>query len=131
MDKQMMLAIIEEYSEKEDVLDIEDLAAFISDKLNSGTQYKEQVAEILIYFNEKTGKNFRHSVDTAVGKLIVARLREGHPVSDFKQIIGNKVKDPYFMEHPLYMRPRTLFAITHFEDYREEGKVYGKRHDWR
>lgn len=75
------------------------------------------VREIVGYLNEKTGKNYSASSKNTV-KLIKSLMKEGHTVDDFKIVIDNKVTEwsgiPKMED---YLRPNTLFASTHFEDY--------------
>lgn len=73
--------------------------------------------EIVGYLNEKTGSHYSASAQNTV-KLIKARMKEGHTVDDFKKVIDNKVaewKDVPEMED--FLRPNTLFAPSHFDDY--------------
>ncbi|PGO73608.1 replication protein [Bacillus cereus] len=81
--------------------------------------------EILDYLNGKAKKNFNHKAE-AHRKLIRARWNEGYTVENFKVVIDNKVpqwlgkfdKDGKPLER--YLRPSTLFAQKHFDNYLNE-----------
>jgi len=79
--------------------------------------YKEKVIEILKYFNEKTGKNFRSDPQN----FISGRLNDGFTVEDCKRVIDIKttqwLHDP---ENNKWLRPETLFRPTKFESYLNE-----------
>lgn len=89
--------------------------------------YKERIVEIVDYFNQKAGTSYKHDTPETV-KYIVARLRCGFTVDDFKAVIDKKTaqwKDDPKMQ--AYLRPITLFS-TKFESYLNEriGVVYGR-----
>ena len=75
-----------------------------------------QAREVLRFLNEKTQKNFRE-VDTNL-KMICARISSGVSVDDCKSLVARKVREwkdkPEMQE---YLRPKTLFAATNFENY--------------
>lgn len=81
--------------------------------------------EILDYLNEKAKKNYNHQAE-GHRKLIRARWNEGYSIDDFKKVIDNKV--PQWLGQfdrngkPLtqYLRPSTLFAPSHFDNYLNE-----------
>ncbi|PFZ84310.1 phage replisome organizer N-terminal domain-containing protein [Bacillus wiedmannii] len=81
--------------------------------------------EILEYLNEKAEKNFNHKAE-AHKKLIRARWNEGYTVENFKTVIDNKVSQWFGKfdrdNKPLdrYLRPSTLFAQKHFDNYLNE-----------
>ncbi|MEB8992584.1 conserved phage C-terminal domain-containing protein [Bacillus cereus] len=81
--------------------------------------------EILDYLNEKAKKNFNHKAE-AHRKLIRARWNEGYTIEKFKTVIDNKVSQWLGQfdrdNEPLdrYLRPSTLFAQTHFDNYLNE-----------
>ena len=81
---------------------------------------KEIVPQIINYLNEKTGKKFSSKPEGTI-KLIVGRLKEGHTLDDFKQVIDTKVAkwrgDPKMDD---YLRPDTLFRPSNFESYLNE-----------
>jgi len=73
--------------------------------------------EVLSYLNQKTGKAFRNT------KHIEARLKDGALVEDCKRVIDAKIRDPYFIEHPKFLNPETLFRPSNFDRYFNEGTV--------
>lgn len=77
------------------------------------------VEEIVHYLNEKTGKHFQAKGETA--KHINARLNDGYTIDDFKKVIDKKSRkwkdDPKMYQ---FLRPSTLFAPSHFDEYLNE-----------
>lgn len=71
--------------------------------------------EIIRYLNEKAGTHYRDSKETV--RLINARTKEGFTVDDFKKVIDKKVKEWKGSDRAMYLRPSTLFAPSHFEEY--------------
>ena len=82
--------------------------------------YSESVIDIMDYFNSICGTKFRAST-ASTKKHIVARLKEGFTVDDFKRVIDNKAAD--WKDDPKmqkYLRPETLFSPSKFEAYLNE-----------
>ncbi|MED0963826.1 phage replisome organizer N-terminal domain-containing protein [Bacillus paramycoides] len=81
--------------------------------------------KILNYLNEKADKNFNHKAESH-RKLIRARWNEGYTVENFKTVIDNKVSqwlgkfDRDNKPFDQYLRPSTLFAQKHFDNYLNE-----------
>lgn len=77
---------------------------------------KPDAVEVLEFLNQKTGRYYR-PVDTTL-KMISERLKSGVTVSQCKQVIAVKARkwrgDPKMDE---YLRPKTLFNKTNFEQY--------------
>lgn len=71
--------------------------------------------EIIRYLNEKAGTHYRDSKETV--RLINARTKEGFTVDDFKKVIDKKVNEWKGTDRAMYLRPSTLFAPSHFEEY--------------
>lgn len=75
----------------------------------------EQAKSVVDYFNEKCGTRHKYSKTTLTP--IKARLKD-YTVDDCKAVIDDKVEkwsgDKKMSE---YLRPSTLFAAKHFEDY--------------
>lgn len=71
--------------------------------------------EIIRYLNEKAGTHYRNSKETV--RLINARTKDGFTVDDFKKVIDKKVKEWKGTDRAMYLRPSTLFAPSHFEEY--------------
>lgn len=80
----------------------------------------KNIMHIVLYLNEKTGKNF-HANNKATTKFIKARLEEGRTVEQMKKVIDHKCKewlnDPKMKK---FLRPETLFNATKFESYINE-----------
>ena len=78
--------------------------------------YTSDIAEVLDYLNSRTGKKFTGK-SKAHRQHIVARLKEGFTVEDFKKVIDNKVAAWGHSEKMApYLRPETLFS-SKFETY--------------
>ena len=78
--------------------------------------YTSDIAEVLDYLNSRTGKKFTGK-SKAHRQHIVARLKEGFTVEDFKTVIDNKVAAWGHSEKMApYLRPETLFSAK-FETY--------------
>ena len=88
--------------------------------------YTSDIAEVLDYLNSRTGKKFTGK-SKAHRQHIVARLKEGFTVDEFKTVIDNKVKawghDDKMRQ---YLRPETLFS-TKFETYLNDTETERQR----
>lgn len=82
------------------------------------SKYKEQVSEVLSYLNNLLNKNFKETASSNITP-IVARLREGYSVEDFKRVIDTKYAQWIGSEWEKYLRPKTLFADK-FDGYLNE-----------
>ena len=58
--------------------------------------------------------------------LIVARMKEGFSVADFKKVIDKKVYAWKGTDQQEYLRPLTLFSLKHFENYLNEAAITKK-----
>lgn len=77
---------------------------------------KEKAREVLAFLNSKAKRNYR-PVEANL-ELIVARLRSGVEVQDFKSVIAKKCREWLGdARMSLYLRPATLFNKTKFEQY--------------
>ena len=114
---------IEEDKELDKEKELEIINASSSDE--SDTKVSIPYQEILDYLNEKAKKNFNYKAE-AHRKLIRARWNEGYTVENFKTVIDNKVSQWFGQfdrdNKPLnrYLRPSTLFAQKHFDNYLNE-----------
>ena len=79
--------------------------------VTSPSTYVSSSLVVLSYLNLKTGRKYRNT------KEIIPRLAEGHTVGEMMGIIDTKILDPYFLEHPHYLNPATLFRKSHFDNY--------------
>lgn len=82
----------------------------------NNTIYKEPT----IYLNEKASRSFNPGNKSTLA-MIRGRFAEGRTMEDFKKVIDKKVSqwknDPKMCE---YLRPKTLFNATNFENYLNE-----------
>lgn len=89
----------------------------------SGEADKVNYGALIKYLNEKTGRAFHNT--EANKKLIKARLNDGFTKQDFKLVIDYKSAEwKENKEMQKYLRPNTLFAPSHFDDYLNEAKAY-------
>jgi len=76
----------------------------------------DDAAKVLDHLNEKTGGSYR-AVDANL-RLIASRISEGATVEEIKSVIDDRVmawgSDPKMVE---YLRPKTLFSATNFNNY--------------
>lgn len=84
--------------------------------------------EIIDYLNQKTGKNFKHTTKKH-REYIKAIWDSGFRLDDFKKVVDNKCSDWLGVtskdgqDMTKYLRPKTIFAAEHFDDYlNEKGK---------
>jgi uncharacterized phage protein (TIGR02220 family) len=78
------------------------------------------IVEIVSYLNEKSGKSFSSEI-ASTRKHIIARLKEGRSVDDFKKVINTKCSQWLNTNMSMYLRPSTLFGPSNFENYLNEG----------
>ena len=95
------------------------------------TKYLETVKEVLSYFNEKTGKQYRWTAkDSQI--IITARLKEKYTKEDLCKAIDNQCErwlGDEKMEQ--YLRPITIFARSKIEGYINNDKgLASKMKDW-
>lgn len=80
------------------------------------------VFEVIQYLNERADKHYRSDNKQTI-KALNARIKEGFKLDDFKAVIDYKVEqwgsDDKMRD---YIRPQTLFAVSHFEDYLSQAK---------
>ena len=74
------------------------------------------VAAIIDYLNERVGTHYTYH-NKSINGLINARLSEGFTIDDFKTVVDNKVAEWTGTEWAKFLRPKTLFAPSHFEEY--------------
>ncbi|MEY9097027.1 conserved phage C-terminal domain-containing protein [Paenibacillus sp. RC84] len=85
--------------------------------------YKDIVSDVVLYLNQKTGKNYKPGNKETI-KNINGRIEEGATLEDFKHVIDVKVaewgNDPYWNK---FLRPSTLFRPSKFENYLNQNPV--------
>lgn len=90
-------------------------------KPTSDSAKKVDYKKIINFLNEKTGSKF-HNVKSNQD-LIRARINEGYSEHDVGLVIAVKAKQ--WVGNPemeQYLRPKTLFAKTHFDEYLNEAQ---------
>lgn len=73
-------------------------------------------SEAMRYLNERAGTSFNVNAKSHL-KFLRGRLAEGYTLDDFKRVIDTKVGEWLGTEMETYLRPSTLFALTHFDEY--------------
>lgn len=99
----------------------------------------DTIKDIIDYLNTKANKSFNYKTKKSQ-EHISARLKEGYTIEDFKKVIDNKVavwlNNPEMNE---YLRPSTLFAPGHFDEYlnqtpkaimTDEEKIQASNDEW-
>ena len=77
---------------------------------------------ILGYLNERTGKSWRarnpNGTPTAMTECVMARLREGYTVEDYRRVIDYKWREWGSSDQwRKYVNPETLSRKSHFAKY--------------
>lgn len=89
--------------------------------------YSRQATEIIDFLNEKAGRSYR-PVSTNL-ELVIARMKEGYEIQDFKSVIARKVREWSGDEKMAkFLRPATLFNKTKFAQYTGEGAADEVKH---
>ena len=78
--------------------------------------------EVIRYLNERAGTSFKESAQGHL-RLIRGRLSEGYTLDDFRKVIDSKVDEWLGTEMETYLRPSTLFAPSHFDEYLNRAKT--------
>lgn len=85
--------------------------------ITNGEETKcSQIAEVIAYLNQVTGKNYRSNTPETV-KLITGRFNDGFTLDDMKKVIDHRWEMWRGTEMEQYMRPSTLFRPSKFEGY--------------
>ena len=87
---------------------------------------EEAIEEIIDYLNTRVGSNYRPNTAETV-KLIHGRLKEGRTVDDFKYVIDVKAEEWMGTQQEQYLRPKTLFAQSNFENYLQQRRGVKKQ----
>ena len=83
---------------------------------------QKDVNDVIDFLNQRTGKAYRSQnpdgSKTATNRAVLGILKKGYTVQDCKTMIARKVRewssDPKMVN---YLRPKTLFAVSNFENY--------------
>ena len=76
--------------------------------------------KFISWFNKITGRSF--SSKALFKKYINARLNEGFTKEDIAKVVTFKASKWKDTEMKEYLRPNTLFALSHFDNYLQEAK---------
>ena len=94
---------------------------------NTNDVIEEPIKEIIEYFEhisadtEFTADKINYRPNTAETiKLIHGRLQEGRTIDDFKYVIDVKADEWMGTAQEQYLRPKTLFAQSNFENYLQQ-----------
>lgn len=89
-------------------------------KTKKDDQSEKDIQAIVDYLNEKTQAKYSAKTNET-RKSILARLKDGYTIDDFKAVIDSKVKE-WFNDAEMrkYLRPSTLFRPSNFESYLNE-----------
>ncbi len=94
-------------------------------------KYLDTVKEVLAYFNEKTGKQYRwQSKDNQL--IITARLKEKYTKEDLLKVIDNQC-ERWLGDEKMepYLRPITIFGRSKIEGYLNNDKgLASKMKNW-
>ena len=89
--------------------------------------YEDECAEVIDYLNTKVGTHFRPV--SSNNKFISGRLKEGYTTEDCKAVIDKKAAEWMGTDMQQFLRPKTLFNATNFEQYMNApAKVAKKEH---
>lgn len=121
-------SVAKERSESNGIQTVSNGNRTVSDKDSDedSDEDKDNIKYIVEYLNSKTDKNFQYKTP-ATKKIIIARLRDGFSVEDFKTVIETKAAQ-WICDKKMssFLRPQTLFG-TKFESYlNEKPQVYHK-----
>lgn len=96
-------------------------------KSNSDNEADEEVVkEVIDYLNARVGANYRPNTAETI-KLIHGRLSEGRTIEDFKYVIDVKADEWIGTSQEQYLRPKTLFAQSNFENYLQQRRGVKKK----
>jgi uncharacterized phage protein (TIGR02220 family) len=84
------------------------------------------IHEVTAHLNKRSGANYRTDSTTTM-RLIRARYGEGYRLEDFCKVIDTKCREWKGSKMARYLRPSTLFAKGHFEEYLQEASLDGPK----
>lgn len=94
----------------------------ISISNSKSNSFTKEIKEIIDYLNILLNKRYTYN-NQSYNKKIVARLKEGFTVDDFKTVIDKKYYEWNETEFEQYLTPDTLFAPSKFEKYLNQKAV--------
>ena len=116
---------------RQHMLDILESSGEVKNVSAVTTKCLETVKEVLTYFNEKTGKQYRwQSRDNQL--IITARLKEKYTKEDLLKVIDNQC-ERWLGDEKMepYLRPITIFGRSKIEGYLNNDKGLASRmKDW-
>jgi uncharacterized phage protein (TIGR02220 family) len=79
-------------------------------------EFRKIAKQVIDYLNQKLGTHYKYVASNL--NLIICRLKEGFSLEEAKLVIDDRIsrwgKDSKMQE---YLRPKTLFAASNFENY--------------
>ena len=84
--------------------------------------HQEEIRAIIDHLNEVLGTSYTYR-NKETNKHIVARLTEKYTVDDFWLVIDTKASEWRGTKWAKYLRPKTLFSPSHFEEYLNQGRM--------
>jgi uncharacterized phage protein (TIGR02220 family) len=97
-----------------------------SEQEQNTADLKFTVHEVILYLNKRAGTGYRTDSTVAL-RLIRARYNENYRLEDFIKVINTKCRQWKGTDMAKYIRPSTLFALGHFEEYLQESKMDGPK----
>ena len=97
----------------------------ISNSKSTSLSFSKEIKEIIDYLNSKCNKKYTYK-NQSYNKKIIARLKDGYTVDDFKLVIDKKYASWIDTEFAQYLTPDTLFRPGKFETYLNEEPVVNK-----
>lgn len=86
------------------------------------TNFIKEATEIIIFLNNKTGKNFQaknpKGKPTANAQKVMDRLKDGYTIQQLKTVVARKCRD-WLSDDKMrqHLTPETLFRKSNFEKY--------------
>lgn len=97
-----------------------------SDQNTNSEELQYTVHEVILHVNRRVGTNYRtDSIKTM--RLVRGRYNEGYRLEDFVKVIDVKCREWKGTEFEKFLRPSTLFAKGHFEEYLQQSALDGPK----
>ena len=97
-----------------------------SDQDEKSEEIKFTIHEVILHVNRRLKTNNRtDSIKTF--RLVRARYNEGYRLEDFIKVIDVKWREWKNTEFAKFLRPSTLFAKGHFEEYLQQSNLDGPK----
>jgi uncharacterized phage protein (TIGR02220 family) len=97
-----------------------------SDQDVANDDLKFTVHEVIAHLNQRSGASYRTD-STSTLRFVRGRYNEGYRLEDYIKVIDTKCKQWKGTDMAKYIRPSTLFAKGHFEEYLQESKMDGPK----